>query len=52
MLAVKYFCSTKSLVLVEFNGDHKTAYKDEVKSGHPQFLGYYWIRNSGVCLSV
>ena len=25
-------------VSVKFNGDHKTAYRDEVKSGHPQLL--------------
>ena len=37
ILPVKYFCSTKPLfVTIEFNGDHKTAYNDEVKSGHPQ----------------
>ena len=30
MLPVKYFCSTKFLLVsVEFHGDHKTAYKDE-----------------------
>ena len=37
---------------VEFNGDHKTALKDDVKSGHHQFLGYYQLYYSGVCLSV
>ena len=39
-------------VSIKFNGDHTTAYKDEVKSGHPQFLGYYRIWKSGVCLSA
>ena len=28
------------LVSVKCNGDHRT-YKDDVKSGHPQFWGYY-----------
>ena len=52
MLIVKYLCSTKHLfVSVEFNGGHKTAYIDEVKFGHPQFWGYYQIKNCGVCLS-
>ena len=36
LLDVASFC-------VNFNGDHKTAYKDEVQSGHPQFWGYYQI---------
>ena len=32
ILPVKYFCSTMPLfVLVEFNGEHMTAYEDEVK---------------------
>ena len=35
-------------VLVEFIGDHKTSYKDEIKSGHPQFLGYYRISICGL----
>ena len=30
-------------VSVEFNGDHYNAHKDEVKSGHAQFWGYYRI---------
>ena len=38
MLPVKYCCSTKPLfVFITFNGDHMTACKDEVKSGHPQW---------------
>ena len=46
-------CSTKPLFIsVQFNGDHETAYKDEVKSDHPQFYGYYRINNCGVCLTV
>ena len=44
MLPVKYFCSNKAFfVSVKFNEDHKTAYIDEAKSGHPQFWGYYRI---------
>ena len=44
MLSVEYFGSTEPLfVSVEFNGDHKTAHKDEVKSGHPQVRGFYRI---------
>ena len=39
-------------VTVEFNGNGKTVYKDEVKSGHPQFWRYYQISNSGVCLRM
>ena len=40
----KYSCTTKPLLrTAEFNGDHMTAYKDEVRSGHPQFWGYYLI---------
>ena len=50
MLPVKFFCSTKPPCVIEFNGDHKTVLKDEVKSGHHQFWGYYRISNSGVCL--
>ena len=37
-----------SLVSVEFHEDHKIACKDEVKSDHPQFSGYYQISNSGL----
>ena len=29
-----------------------TTYKDEIKSGHPQFWRYHQILNRGVCLSV
>ena len=44
MLPVKCYCSAKPLfVTFEFHVDHKTAYKDEAKSGHPQFHGYYRI---------
>ena len=44
MLPVKYFCYTEPLSVSEkFNADHKTAYKDESKYGHPHFSGYYWI---------
>ena len=43
VLPVKYFCPQTYFVPVEFHGDHMTAYKDKVKSGHPQFWGYYWI---------
>ena len=32
-----------SFVSVKFNGVHKTVYKDELKSGHPQIVGYYRI---------
>ena len=32
-----------SVVPVEFIGEQKTAYKDYVKSVHPQFWGYYRI---------
>ena len=54
MLAVEYFCTKKKFIFVsvKFHGDHKTAYKDDVESGHPHFGGYYQIYNSGVCLSV
>ena len=38
MLPVGLFCSMKPLFAsVECNGDHKTAFKDEVKSCHPRF---------------
>ena len=39
-----------SFVLVELNGDHKTAYKDEVKSSHPRLCGYYRISNIGLSI--
>ena len=45
-----YFASLSLLPLflplfvsVKFNGDHKTAYTDEVKFGHPHFWDYYRI---------
>ena len=40
----KKLASMKPLfVSVKCNGNHKTSYKDEVKSGHPPFLEYYPI---------
>ena len=42
MLPVRYVWSTKPLfVSVQFKGECKTAYKDEVKSGCPEFWGYH-----------
>ena len=49
-LPVKYFCSTKPLfVSVVFHGDHRTAYRDGVKSCHPQFWD---IAGFNIVLSV
>ena len=44
MPPVIQFCSTQPLLVsVEFHGDHKTVYKDDVKSDQTQFGKYCQI---------
>ena len=37
---------------VKFDDDRKTTHKDGMKSGHPQFFGYYRISNSGLGAAI
>ena len=47
MLRVKYFCSNKTPFCIhQISLRSHDCHKDEVNSGHPQFLGYYRISNT------